>query len=140
MLGSKREYGCSSQHIVMIVINGDFSWDRSAISLGMFGAKSFRSWDHCDKSFFWIDSQPHGTPGQAGQVAVIGTQITQPRAPPPQQAKTGLAGDPRLCHTGVAGSEIPELRENSGTSMISKSQGETEVSLHLGIPEARWGN
>src|SRR5258708_40245343 len=60
---------------------------------GMFGAKSFRSWDHWDKSFFWIDSQP-------GQVAVIGTQITQPRAPPPQQAKTGLAGDPGLCHTG----------------------------------------
>src|SRR5258708_38245880 len=60
MLGSKREYGCSSQHIVMIAINGDFSWDRSAISLGMFEAKSFRSWDHWDKSFF-LDRQPAGT-------------------------------------------------------------------------------
>src|SRR5258708_33582164 len=92
------------------------------------------------KVFFWIDSQPHGTPGQAGQVAVIGTQITQPRAPPPQQAKTGLAGDPGLCHTGVAGSEIPELRENSGTTMISKNQRETEVPLQLGNSEARWGD
>src|SRR5258708_35431419 len=63
MLGSKRKYGYSSEHIVMIAINGDFSWDRSAISLGMFGGKPFRSWDHWDKSFF-LDRQP--APRHAG--------------------------------------------------------------------------
>jgi hypothetical protein len=34
MLGSKREYDCSSQHIVMIAINGDFIRDRCDIPLG----------------------------------------------------------------------------------------------------------
>src|SRR5260221_11569996 len=42
-------------------------------------------------------------PRGGGQIWAISTQ---PRAPPPQQAKTGLAGDPGLCHTSIAGSRM----------------------------------
>src|SRR5258708_16043522 len=92
MLGSKREYGYSSQHIVMIAINGDFSWDRSVRSLGMFGAKSFRSWDHWDKSFF-LDRQPaprHAGAGGTGH----------------RHRNTDHTAED-VCHTGMAGSGLP---------------------------------
>jgi len=115
MLGSKREYGSSSQHIVMIAINGDFSWDRSAISLGMFGAKSFRSWDHWDKSFF-LDRQPaprHAGAGGTGH----------------RHRNTDHTAED-VCHTGMAGSRLP----GQSPPYQSKKWG------HMGIsPGDEWG-
>jgi hypothetical protein len=36
-------------------------------------------------------------------------QEPQPRAPPPQQAKIGLTGDPGLCHNSNDASNVPTL-------------------------------
>ena len=85
----------------MIAKSLDLIRDRSAVSHGMFAVNPFRilddGWeggalDRRDRVIAVIHGQPHGTPGQAGQVAVIGEPKAHSRG--------------RLCHTGIVGSRM----------------------------------